>query len=250
LSRAGGRASKLAATACQSCFSRQYPRIDRNEIESELTQLEEELERVTRLAEESDASLAALEAERVEREGRLQLARRAKDDFERRIEAKRVELQRAEAEALIQQLDRSIAHRDAAAELLASAVEAAIARLHEYKAEHEAVMNAWKTVRKQPTARKAVEPETARPAEHEPAAAAQSIKMLTDTVREHFESQLEPDLVEAAARSPMGYEIQKLPAHLQALARERRLAVFQERKDTAAALRDEGLRDSSTGLGS
>jgi hypothetical protein len=63
--------------------------------------------------------------------------------------------------------------------------------------------------------------------------------MLTDTVREHFESQLERDLVEAAARSPMGYEIQKLPAHLQALARERRLAVFRERKDTAGPLRDD-----------
>ena len=93
-------------------------------------------------------------------------------------------------------------------------------------------MSAWQTVRNQPTVREAVEPETARAAEHEPAAASQSIEMLTDTVREHFESQLERDLVEAAARSPMGYEIQKLPAHLQALARERRLAVFRERKDT------------------
>jgi hypothetical protein len=60
--------------------------------------------------------------------------------------------------------------------------------------------------------------------------------MLADTVREHFEIQLERDLIEAAARSPMGYEIQKLPAHLQALARERRVAVLRE-KDTARAPR-------------
>jgi hypothetical protein len=228
---AGGRRAGGRATACQSCVSRQYPRIDRNEIESELTRLEQELEHVTQLAEESGAALAALEAERVEREGRLHLARRAKDDFERRIEEKRLELQRAEAEALIEELDRSIARRGAASELLVSAVEAAIARLHEYKAEHEAVMSAWQTVRKQPTVREAVEPETARAAEQEPAAAAQSIEMLTDTVREHSEGQLECDLVEAAARSPMGYEIQKLPAHLQALARERRLALLRERKE-------------------
>jgi hypothetical protein len=35
----------------------------------------------------------------------------------------------------------------------------------------------------------------------------------------------------------MGYEIQKLPAHLQALARQRRLAVLRETKDTAKAPR-------------
>lgn len=209
---------------------RQNPRIDRNQIESELAQLEQELEHVTQLAKESDAALAALEAERVEREGRLELARRAEDDFKRRIEAKRLELQRAEDEAVIEALDRSLAGRSAAAELLASAVETAISRLHEYKAEHEAVMSAWQAVRKQPIARKAVEPEKARATEQEPATVAQSIEMLADTVREHFESQLERDLVEAAARSPMGHEIQKLPAHLQALARERRLAVFRETK--------------------
>ena len=222
--------------ACESFVSRQNARIDRNQIESELAQLEQELERVTQLAEESDAALAALEEERVEREGRLVLAQRAKDDFKLRIEAKRLELQRAEAEAVIEALDRSLAGRSAAAELLASAVQAAIARLREYKAEHEAVMSAWQAVRKQPTARKVVEPETARTAEHEPPAVAQSIEMLADTVREHFEIQLERDLIEAAARSPMGYEIQNLPAHLQALARERRVAVLRE-KDTARAPR-------------
>ena len=83
--------------ACESFVSRQNARIDRNQIESELAQLEQELERVTQLAEESDAALAALEEERVEREGRLVLAQRAKDDFKLRIEAKRLELQRAEA---------------------------------------------------------------------------------------------------------------------------------------------------------
>jgi hypothetical protein len=71
-----------------SCDVRQNPRISSHEIETELAQLEQELQRVRQLAEENTAALAALEEQRLEHEGRLHLARRAEEDFGRRIEAR------------------------------------------------------------------------------------------------------------------------------------------------------------------
>jgi DNA repair exonuclease SbcCD ATPase subunit len=211
---------------------RQNPAIDTNEIEKELVRLEKELQRVVYLARKSDAALAALEEQRDEYMGRLQLARRAEEDVKRRIDEKRDELQRAEDEAVIENYERAVGERESAAERFASTASAAVAALREYKAAQESVAHAVKAVRSRPGAGRSVKSEA------EPAIVAESVELLVDIVRKRLDTDLERDLVEAAARSPMGYDIKNLPTHLQALARERRLAILNE-----AAGRDRGAED-------
>jgi hypothetical protein len=109
--------------------------------------------------------------------------------------------------------------------------------LREYEAACEVVVNAWQAVRSRPGAGKSLEPKTAGEPEHEPTIVAQSLEALAAIVRERLEGELERDLVEAAARSPMGHDIQKLPAHLQALARKRRITIHSETNDAAARRR-------------
>jgi len=218
------RRSQPATLTCRfdSNRLRQNPAIDTNEIERELARLEKELQRVVHLARKSDAALAALEEQRDEYAGRLQLARRAEEDVKRRIDEKRVELQRAEDEAVIENYERAVGERESAAERFASAASAAVAALREYEAAQESVAHALKAVRSRPGAGRSVKSEA------EPAIVAQSVELLVDAVRKRLDTDFERDLVEAAARSPMGHDIKNLPAHLQALARERRLAILNE----------------------
>jgi DNA repair exonuclease SbcCD ATPase subunit len=207
---------------------RHYPSIDTAAINSELAQLEEHLQQVREAAEESNAALARLEEQRVEREGQLALARRAEEDLGSRIEEKRAELERAEAAATVEAYDRSVSTRNAVAEKVASAVEAAVAALGEYDAAQERVGKAWETVLRSRFAaggsRTGKIPESGR----EPTVLTEAFETLAGVVRERLDGELERDLVEAAARSPMGNDIPKLPAHLQALARERRRSITQE----------------------
>jgi chromosome segregation ATPase len=201
---------------------RQNCAIDTNDIEKELARLEKELQRVVHLTQKNDAALAALEEQRAEYAGRLELARRAEEDVKRRIDEKRVELQRAEAQAVVEAYERAVAERDSAAERFASAAGAAVAALREYEAANESVSAALKAVRSRHAGGRSVKGES------EPAAVAQSIELLVGVVRERLDSDLERDLVEAAARSPLGHDIKNLPAHLQVLARERRAAILNE----------------------
>jgi len=207
---------------------RHYPPIDTDEINHQLAQLEEHLRQARQDAEESDAALATLEEQRLEREGQLALARRAEEDLSRRIEEKRAELKRAEAEAALEAYDRSVSARNAVAEKVASAVEAAVAAFGEYDAAQERVGTAWETVLRSRSAtgdsRAGKIPESGR----EPTVLTEAFETLAGLVRDRLDGELERDLVEAAARSPMGNDIAKLPVHLQALARERRRSITQE----------------------
>jgi hypothetical protein len=207
---------------------RHYPPIDTEAITNQLAQLEEHLQQVRQVAEESHAALATLEEQRVEREGQLTLARREEEDLSRRIEEKRAELKRADAEAAVEAYDRSVSARDAVAEKVASAVQAAVAALGEYDAAQEDVGTAWETVLRSRSAagdsRTGKIPESGR----EPTVLKKAFETLAGLVRERLDGELERDLIEAAARSPMGNDIPKLPAHLQALARERRRSITQE----------------------
>lgn len=199
--------------------------------------LERELERVRHQAEKEEAALRALDDQRREREGRIALARRAHQDLERRLEETRLEQERAEAQAAIEAFERSLDERNAAAERFAATARDVVAGLREYEAACEVVMNAWQATPSGPGGRKSVESERAGELAHDPTVVAESLELLAATVRDRLGGEFERDLVEAAARSPMGHDIQKLPAHLQALARERRLAIHRESKAAASPLR-------------
>ena len=73
-----------------------------DELKREIKTMERELQHARQLAEKNQAALSALDEQRSEREGRLTLALRAQQDYERRLEEKRAELARAEAEAALE----------------------------------------------------------------------------------------------------------------------------------------------------
>jgi ABC-type transporter Mla subunit MlaD len=196
--------------------------MDTNDIEKELTRLEKELQRVVHLAQKNNAALAALEEQRVDYAGRLQLARQAEEDVRRRIDEKRVELQRAEARAVIENYEQTVGEREAAAERFAAAAGGAVAALREYEAAQQDVADALEAVRSRAGGGRSLK------SDGEPAIVAQSVELLVDVLRKRLDTEFERDVVEAAARSPMGYDIKNLPVHLQAFARERRRAVKNE----------------------
>jgi len=188
--------------------------IGTDETKNELEALEQELQAARQAAEESQAALSALEEERREREGRLSLAMRAQEDLERHLEKKREELARAEAEAAFEALKRALEDRDVAAQAFASAAESVTVRLQDFDAAQARAESAWEAV-------------VLSHGESE-ARAAEALALLIESVTPRADDEFERNLIEAAARSPLGNDISNLPTHLQGLARARYFAIARE----------------------
>jgi chromosome segregation ATPase len=196
---------------------------------NELAALEQEFQRARQAAEESQAELSALDEQRREREDRLALALRAQQDFERRLGEKRAELARAEAKAVLEALKKVLRDRDVSAEAFAAAAQSVITRLQEFDTAQEAVEQARRAILlRGPAEARAVAAELPDDLDAEPVVFAEALTTLTENVAERADHNLERDLVEAAARSPMGHDIPRLPTHLQGLARERYAAIGRE----------------------
>lgn len=178
---------------------------------------------------ENDVALAALEEQRHEREGRLALARRTQAEVERRLDEKRVELERAEAEAAaaLETYETRLRERAVAAQALASAAEAVTTRRREYEAAYDRATDAWTAVVAQRRSLPAAARERLSEPDREPPSVNEAREILAELVDHWFDR----ELVEAAARSLMGNEIEKLPEHLRALARERRRAIAKRSRD-------------------
>jgi hypothetical protein len=203
-----------------SCIAKEKPR-------KEIAALERELQRVKHEAERNQAALSALDEQRHEREGRLAVALRARQDLERILEEKRVEVARAEAEAALETLKQALADRDAAAEAFAAAGRSVMLRLQEFDAAQEKSESAWEGVVQ---VRHAEALELPDDPHDRPGVFTEALERLTELVGRRAERQFESDLVEAAARSPLGNDISTLPAHLQELARARHRAIARERR--------------------
>jgi leucyl aminopeptidase len=203
--------------------------MDKDEVKREISAIERELQRARQLAEKNQAALSALDEQRSEREGRLSLALRAQEDYERRLEEKRAELARAEAEAALEALKQELRNRDVAAEAFASAVQSLIERLQDFDTAQEEVDKAREAILlRGPAQARIAAAELADDPAAPPGVFAEALSTLTEIVTQRADHDLERDLVEAAARSPMGYDISRLPAHLQGLARERFIAMGRE----------------------
>jgi leucyl aminopeptidase len=203
--------------------------MDKDEVKREISAIERELQRARQLAEKNQAALSALDEQRSEREGRLTLALRAQEDYERRLEEKRAELARAEAEAALEALKKELRNRDVAAEAFASAAQSVIERLQDFDTAQEEVDKAREAIQlRGPAQARIAAAELADDSSAPPGVFAEALSTLTEIVSQRADHDLERDLVEAAARSPMGYDISRLPAHLQGLARERFIAMGRE----------------------
>jgi leucyl aminopeptidase len=200
---------------------------------NEIAALERELEAARQAAEENHAALSALEEQRREREGRLAVALGAQQDFERRLEEKRVELAHAEAEAARETFKRALGDRESAAEAFASAAHSVMLRLQDFDAAQEDAEEAWQAILRSgaPVDPRAAGEELPGEELHaSPDVFAEALAMLIELVGQRADHDLERDLVEAAARSPLGNDIATLPTHLQGLARARYFAIARERR--------------------
>jgi signal recognition particle GTPase len=198
------------------------------ETRHELEALEQDLQRAREAAEENQAALSALDEQRSEREGRLALARRAQQDFERRLEEKRAELARAEAEAALEALKKELRNRDVAAEAFASAAQSVITRLENFDTAQEGVETALRAMLLGQAQARVEAAELPDDLDAQPGVFTEALTTLTEIVSQRADHDLERDLIEAAARSPMGHDISRLPAHLQGMARERYAAIGRE----------------------
>jgi flagellar biosynthesis chaperone FliJ len=202
--------------------------IGTDELRKQVEQLEQELERAQQEAAETDAALAALDEQRRAREEQLELARRAEVDFVRKLDETRDQLARGQAEAALETYRSALAAREAAAEQFAAAGEAVAAQRRAYEVAQERVAEAWRdVVAHRHTATDAAVGELESP-DDQPPTVQEAREKLVELVRDWHDRELEHDLVEAAARSPMGHEIENLPSHLRALARQRRGALVKQ----------------------
>jgi chromosome segregation ATPase len=186
------------------------------ELKREIDELLRELERAGTTAREAETALAALESERAEAAGRLQLARRAAADLDARLSERRVALDEARQQAAAEALRDAVRRRDAVAARVAERLDATIAELEELDRAREEAHTAQQEVLELTNGRG---PTDLPP---EPEDLQEQWDRLAGHVRRALGEQLDDELIDAAARSPMGAAIGDLPRHLQEAARRRR----------------------------
>lgn len=191
------------------------PSPDRDELLRKVTALEHDLEAAAAQARDAEQVLERLEASQAEAAGRLAVASRARADLEQRRAELHEALLIAEREAAEDAYRQALAVRDKAAEEAGAAIGRVVATVENLDQARAALKGAWD---------EASEHGAKLPdASHgEPAVYAEEWARLEQLVRNKAELQLERDLVDAAAVSPLGNAIHDLPAHLQELARQRR----------------------------
>lgn len=191
---------------------------DVQQVESDVQALRAELEAVQARADEYRAALEELGRRKDETAGRLALSQRQTAEFTSRLELREAELEEARQQALHEAFLDAVKDRDAAGLDAAAAIEDLLASFAAYDRGHDEVA----------AARTAVAPGydvTDPPA---PVELADAWERLTRFVRSKIDEQLDDEVVESAARSFAGYEIEKLPEHLQAAARARRRRLSTE----------------------
>jgi uncharacterized caspase-like protein len=186
-------------------------------LQRDIATLERALREAAKQADTVQSAFDDLEGHRNELAGRLAIARRAASDYEARLEERRQELARAlEARAQAELLE-AVGARDYAANRVAEAIPQLIASFERLEAAREKV------------AERVGETQTHLGRRPEVALEPEKLELewarLINFVRERAQLALDIELVEAAVSSPLGHEIEKLPEHLQVIARSR----WQER---------------------
>ena len=182
-------------------------------LQRDIDRLERALREAVKQADTVQSALDDLEGHRNELAGRLAIARQAASDYEARLEERRQELARAlEAQAQAKLLEAVGARNDAATRVV-EAIPQLIASFERLDAAREEV------------AERVAETQTHLGRRPEAAPEPEKLELewarLIAFVRERAQLALDIELVEAAVSSPLGHEIEKLPEHLQVIARRR-----------------------------
>jgi chromosome segregation ATPase len=182
-------------------------------LQRDIATLERALREAAKQADTVQSALDDLEGHRNELAGRLAIARQAASDYEARLEERRQELARAlEAQAQAKLLE-AVGERDDAANRAVEAILQLIASFERLDAAREKVIE------------RVAEAQTHLGRRPEVALEPEKLELewarLIAFVRERAQLALDIELVEAAVSSPLGHEIEKLPEHLQVIARRR-----------------------------
>ncbi|MBA2333023.1 MAG: hypothetical protein H0V94_09565 [Actinobacteria bacterium] len=191
---------------------------DVQQVESEVQALRAELEAVQARANEYEATLEELGRRKDETAGRLALSQRQTAEFASRLEVREAELEEARQRMLYDDFLDAVKGRESAGLDAAAAIEDALASFAAYDRSYDDVA----------AARADVGPGYDVTDPPEPVQLVEAWERLVETVRSKIDEQLEDEVVESAARSFAGYEIEKLPEHLQATARARRRRLSTE----------------------
>jgi chromosome segregation ATPase len=198
----------------------------RDEVEKRMQVLAERRAETERELREAETRLAELDDERNALSGRLALRRRAVEDLaaiERQLEKELAAVEVEEAQAV---LTAAIEARDAAAKEAATKavdLKAAHELLEQRRDEVVDAVNVLRRLRPPGRVQVPVEPDNFN----------EEWRSVAPLVEQELNRRLDSELVAQAARSNNPLDIDSLPAHLQALARERRLEMLQRRRREA-----------------
>lgn len=183
-------------------------------LQREIATLERALRDAVKQADTVQTALEDLEGHRNELAGRLTIARQAEADYAARLEERRQELARALEAEVRAKLTEAVGARDEAVNDAAEAIAQLIGAFERLDAARDETAERMAEAESQLRRRVDVGPE--------PEKFEQEWARLTDFIRERAQLRLDDELVEAAASDHTGFELEKLPQHLQVLARERR----------------------------
>ena len=186
-------------------------------LQREIATLERALREAVKQADTVQSALDNLEGHRNELAGRLAIARQAESDYAARLEERRQELALAlEAEEKAKLLE-AVDVRDDAANRVAEGIAQLIASFERLDDARDEVAERVAATQSHLGRRPDLAPE--------PEKLELEWARLIEFIRERAQLALDDELVEAAVSSPLGHEIEKLPDHLQVIARRR----WQER---------------------
>jgi chromosome segregation ATPase len=204
---------------------------NRTKLQREIASLEQALGDAVKETDKAERALDELEGRRIEAEGRLAIARQAATNYAGRLEERRQALAHALEVEVQARLLEAVGARDETANRAAEAIAHLIASFERLEAARTTTAERVEEA----------EPHLGRRAEvgPEPPEFEQEWTRLIDFVSRRAQLQLDDELVEAAASSPGGFDINKLPQDLQVIARERRSERLRAASREVGQKRDE-----------
>jgi hypothetical protein len=196
--------------------------MERAEAEAKLAEIAARREQAQEKVTENARLLAALEDQRAELEGQTVLARRAITDYEQYLERLHGELAAIEVEEARSALEAAVAARDRAAEHAAEAARSLRSAHEALQAQRRGVVQAQRDLLALDRSAQVVVPA-------EEPAYEDAWHELAPLVEDELDVRLDSEIVAAAAKSGNVHEIERLPEHLQVLARERRRELIRSR---------------------
>jgi chromosome segregation ATPase len=187
---------------------------NRENLEREIASLEEALAEAVEETANAQRALDDLEGRRNEAAGRLEIARQATESYEARLDDRREALARAFEAELHARVLETAGERDDAARRAAEAIAYLVASFERLDAARASTAKRIAELEAHAGRRVEVDPE--------PAELDEQWVQLVDFVTTRAQLRLDEELVEAAASSPGGHDIEKLPEHLQVVAERRR----------------------------